>query len=137
MPTKFEFGYESDESYYIRHMTDGTTTLVQIVYTDPYGIAGGSQVIGQGSARRRKGETRNPALGSALAFMRAHAQAYEYYKTAAENAEHGTTAQQMDRRFERVLTQDRKAKAKAAKDERRKHARERWAKLNPLGRRNG
>lgn len=136
MPSKFEFGYESDNSYYIRHMSDGTTTLVQIVYTDPLGIAGGQQVIGYGSARRRKGETRNPALGSALAFMRAHEQAYEYYKTAAYNAEHGTTAQQIDRSFRKVLAQDRKEKAKAAKDERRLAARKRWARLNPLGRRN-
>lgn len=136
MPSKFEFGYESDDSYYIRHMTDGTTTFVQIVYRDPYGIAGGQQVIGAGTARRRKGDKRNPGLGSALAFMRAHAMAYEYYKNAAENCEHGTTAQQMDKRFERVIAQDRKAKAKAAKDERRMEARKRWAKLNPLGRRN-
>lgn len=123
MPSKFEFGYESDNSYYIRHMTDGTTTLVQIVFRDPSNMAGGPLLIGQGVARRRKGETRNAGLGSALAFMRAHAEAYEYYKRAAENAEHGTLAQQMARTEAKVLAEARKAEKRRRWDERRKTAR--------------
>jgi hypothetical protein len=136
MPSKFEFGYESDDSYYIRHMTDGTTTLVQIIYRDPSSMIGGPQLIGHGIARRRKGETRNPGLGSALAFMRAHAEAYEYYKSAAENAEHGTLTQQMERTEAKVLAEARKKAARHRKDVRRRQARELYERI-VKGRPNG
>lgn len=129
MGSKYEFGYEADDSYYIRHMTDGTTTLVQIVFKDPLGLAGGPQVIAQGSSRRRKGETRNAQLGSSLAFMRAHAEAYEYYKRAAEAAEHGTLSQQMARTEAKVLAEARKEAARHRKEARRRTARELYAKL--------
>lgn len=129
----FEAGYEADDSYYIRHLTDGRTTLVQIVYRDPHNLTGGPQIIGQGASKRRKGDTRNPALGSSLAFMRAHQAAVEYYERAAYNAEHGSLSQQMIRIDQKVAAEMRKAQAKERKNTRRKSARERFALLNPKG----
>jgi hypothetical protein len=130
MASKFEFGYESDDSYYIRHMTDGTTTLVQIIFRDPVNMIGGPMVIGQGIARRRKGDSRNPTLGSALAFQRAHAMAYEYYSREVEAAEHGTLSQQMARTEAKVLAETRKAEKRRRWDERRKAARVAFWKRN-------
>lgn len=133
----FEAGYESDDSYYIRHLTDGRTTLVQIVYRDPNNLTGGPQVIGQGASKRRKGDARNPQLGSSLAFLRAHQSAVEYYQQAAYAAEHGSLSQQMQRIDQKVAAEIRKEEAKRKKEARRKDARRRFWTLNPNGWRRG
>jgi hypothetical protein len=129
----FEAGYEPDNSYGIRHLTDGRTTLVQIIYRDPYNLAGGPQVVGQGASKRRKGDARNPQLGSALAFLRAHQSAVEYYQSAVYAAEHGTLSQQMAQIDQKVAAEVRKAEAAKKKEARRSEARRRFLSLNPKG----
>lgn len=129
----FEAGYEPDDTYYIRHLTDGRTTLVQIVYRDPNNYFGGPQVIGQGASKRRKGDARNPQLGSALAFLRAHEGAVEYYRSAVYAAEHGTLSQQMQRIDQKVAAEVRKAEAAKKKEARRSEARRRFLSLYPKG----
>lgn len=121
-------GYESDDSYQIRHMTDGTETLVQIVYRDPNNYVGGPRIIAFGISKRRKGEPRNGHYGSALAFQRAHEMAAEYYREAADVALNGTLSTQMLETETKVLAQARKALAKQRKDVRRRSAREGYLK---------
>lgn len=119
-----EMGYEGDEAYYIRHMTDGTTTLVQIVYRHPYD---GPTILGQGISKRAKGDTRNGLYGSSLAFERAHLDAAKYYRRAQDVALNGTLSTQMQEMELKVLGQERKRLAEEAKDVRRFEARKRFA----------
>lgn len=127
MSYRNDLGYEGDDAYCIRHVTDGRTTIVQIVYRDTLHLLGnGPSIIAQGMSRRRKTDPRNPSLGSALAFMRAHQNAVEYYRNAVEGAMEGTLADQMHETELKVLAQQRKEAARKAKDARRKEARDRF-----------
>jgi hypothetical protein len=131
MTNRFEMAYEREDAWYIRHMTDGRTTLVQVVYRD---ISGALDVVAYGTAQRRKGDPRNPKLGSALAFMRAHQAAANYYADIVKMIEEGgTLSQQMAKIDKKVAAQVRKEEAKHRKGIRRAEARRRWFSRNAGG----
>jgi hypothetical protein len=58
-------------------ISDGTSTVAQLI--DPHG-----DIVGEGHARRRKGDPRNQEIGAALAVARACQDAAMYYAEIAE-----------------------------------------------------
>lgn len=117
-------------SYYIRHIHDGTNTIVQIchVRTD-----GREVIYGTGLSRRRKGEKRNQDLGDHLAFARAFQEAaVSFARSSAELAGElpPPLHVEMAHTQVRVLTQERKKKASALKDLKRRDARRQFEKSN-------
>jgi hypothetical protein len=62
-------------------ITDGTHTTAEVVGREA-GLPPRS--LGYGTAKRRRGETRDADLGAALALSRAFEKASEYFSRAAE-----------------------------------------------------
>jgi hypothetical protein len=75
MPTGNPHLVSGGNEFEVEVISDGTTTTVQLGYD------GG--IVGHGVARRRKGETRNPAVGIALATARALRDAADGYEEFA------------------------------------------------------
>lgn len=64
------------DAYRITVLTDGTTTAAEITAKGPFGAP---LAIGQGTARRRKGDPRKESVGELLALART-------FQNAADNA---------------------------------------------------
>jgi hypothetical protein len=58
----------TERTFTISVSSDGTKTTAKVLVD---GYFGGKAVVAEGKARRRKGESRNPELGYALAVSRA------------------------------------------------------------------
>lgn len=106
-----------EDVFVIALVTDGTVTRCDIV------AAGVS--VGQGFARRRKQDKRNPQLGSALALHRAFVSASGFYAYHADQMldPEPTVAQ----KFNKNAARQRKAKSRDARDEKRAAARMAYA----------
>lgn len=64
------------DTYEITVLTDGKTTVAETTVKGPFGAR---LAVGHGQSRRRKGDTRNPAVGELLAVAR-------MFESAAKNA---------------------------------------------------
>lgn len=60
---------------------DGTSTLAQIIFTDP--VTSKERVLAEGTARRRSGDRRDPDIGASLAMSRAYRQLSDQYMELA------------------------------------------------------
>ncbi|GGR51412.1 dsRBD fold-containing protein [Streptomyces roseolus] len=60
--------FSLDESIAVNLVTDGTTTVAQVLDSDDDSV-----VLAEGVARRRKGDRRNQEVGTLLALSRLHA----------------------------------------------------------------
>ncbi|PRH79357.1 hypothetical protein C6N75_09745 [Streptomyces solincola] len=72
-----ELSGNTTQSARIAVLTDGTSSTAEILVENEYG---GFDVMGRGVARRRKGDTRQPELGTRLAIGRALKHAASSYE---------------------------------------------------------
>jgi hypothetical protein len=104
----------AEDAVKVKHMTDGTETVVQITL---YG-----QPIGTGRARRRKGDQRDDELGMVLALTRAFTDAATQYAGALDRMLH--PGPEPDAEVIRAMRRSARDERRKTKDEKRRAARE-------------